>query len=100
MDEANPDWAPMQHLGYDGERPLTNEARFQRSKKRSQKKKEKDAVEASVAAQQSPAGIEFPESGASSENEAECLMELPVSTVDSEPRRRKFATKFCDTTYC
>ncbi|XP_075534468.1 uncharacterized protein LOC142568350 [Dermacentor variabilis] len=88
MDEANPDWAPMQHLGYGSERPLTNEARFERSKKRSQKKKEKDAVEASVATQQSPAGIEFPESGASSENEAECRMELPVSTVDSEPRRR------------
>ncbi|XP_075534184.1 uncharacterized protein LOC142567970 [Dermacentor variabilis] len=78
----------MQHLGYGSERPLTNEARFERSKKRSQKKKEKDAVEASVATQQSPAGIEFPESGASSENEAECRMELPVSTVDSEPRRR------------
>ncbi|CAN8013760.1 unnamed protein product [Ixodes persulcatus] len=39
MDDANPDWAPTQHLGYErGEQPLGEiSARYQRSKKRQKK---------------------------------------------------------------
>ncbi|XP_037502715.2 uncharacterized protein LOC119377213 [Rhipicephalus sanguineus] len=70
MDDSNPDWAPTQHLGHGSDRPVTDVARFKRSKERS-KKKERAIAAASVA-------VQHPES------QPECGMELPVSTSDSE----------------
>lgn len=99
MDDSNPDWAPTQHLGHGSDRPVTDVARFKRSKERS-KKKERAIAAASVAVQQSPLATETPpENCASPESQPECGMELPVSTSDSESDKSRFATK-CGNVAC